>query len=204
MNLKFDEAVDRIIAEAMSDYIKAAAKTAIKAPFKGVGYLAKKAIDPRTYLKGAGAVAGGLKGAIGAPGAAVNALRQGIVYGPNSSGDISNITNPVLGGAQKALASAERGISKGIQGAKSSVDTQLQKDQMKKLYGTSDFQRNAQMFDVDYFMQNPSIYKSNKQPDKLVRGDVFSIRSKYGGALQPYRVVDNVKGALTVMPANKI
>jgi len=204
MNLKFDEAVNKILEEAMSDYLKAAAKTAIKAPLKGAGYLAKKAIDPRTYLKGAGAIAGGLKGAISAPGAAVNALRQGLVYGPNSSGDITNITNPVLGGAQKALAGAERGITKGIQGAKSSIDTQLQKDQMKKLYGSSDFQKNAQMFDVNYFMQNPSIYKSSKQPNRLTRGDIFSIRSKYGGSLQPYRVMDNKKGILTVLPANKI
>jgi hypothetical protein len=204
MNLKFDKAVNKILEEAMSDYLKAAAKTAIKAPLRGAGYLAKKAIDPRTYLKGAGAVAGGLKGAISAPGAAVNALRQGLVYGPNSSGDITNITNPVLGGAQKALAGAERGITKGIQGAKSSIDTQLQKDQMKKLYGTSNFQKNAQMFDVNYFMQNPSIYNSSKQPNKLARGDIFSIRSKYGGSLQPYRVMDNKKGILTVLPANKI
>jgi hypothetical protein len=204
MNLKFDEAVNKILEEAMSDYLKAAAKTAIKAPLKGAGYLAKKAIDPRTYLKGAGAIAGGLKGAISAPGAAVNALRQGLVYGPNSSGDITNITNPLLGGAQKALAGAERGITKGIQGAKSSIDTQLQKDQMKKLYGSSDFQKNAQMFDVNYFMQNPSIYKSSKQPNRLARGDIFSIRSKYGGSLQPYRVMDNKKGILTVLPVNKI
>jgi hypothetical protein len=204
MNLKFDKAVNKILEEAMSDYLKAAAKTAIKAPLRGAGYLAKKAIDPRTYLKGAGAVAGGLKGAISAPGAAVNALRQGLVYGPNSSGDITNITNPVLGGAQKALAGAEKGITRGIQGAKSSIDTQLQKDQMKKLYGTSDFQKNAQIFDVNYFMQNPSIYKSSKQPNRLARGDIFSIRSKYGGSLQPYRVIDNKKGILTVLPANKI
>ena len=196
MTTKFDSLVEA----SMWDYMKAGAKTAVKAPFKAAGYVAKKAIDPRTYLKGAGALVGGAQKAIQAPGQAVRALSQGLVYGPGYAGDPTQLTGAVAGGIQKGLGAAEKGITSALQGAKSSVETQVQKDQMKKLYGTSDINKNIQTFDASYFINNPSVYKGLKRPDRLQKGDGFIVRSKYGGQLQQYKVIANKNGIITAIP----
>lgn len=197
MKTKFDSLVEA----TMMDYLKAGAKTAIKAPFKAAGYVAKKAIDPRTYLKGAGAIVGGAQKAIEAPGQIVKGLTQGLVYGPGYAGDPTQLTRSVTGGIQKGLGAAEKGITSALQGAKSSVETQVQKDQMKKLYGTTDIAKNVQTFDANYFINNPSIYKGIKSPDKLGKGDGFIVRSRYGGQLSQYKVLANKNGIITAIPA---
>jgi len=198
MTTKFDSLVEA----SMWDYMKAGAKTAVKAPFKAAGYVAKKAIDPRTYLRGAGALAGGVQKAIQAPGQAVRALSQGLVYGPGYAGDPTQLTGAITGGIQKGLGAAEKGITSALQGAKSSVETQVQKDQMKRLYGTPEVAKNIQSFDASYFVNNPSIYKGLKSPYKLQKGDGFIVRSKYGGQLQQYKVLSNNNGIINAISAN--
>ena len=197
MKTKFDTLVEA----TMMDYIKAGAKTALKAPFKGIGYVAKKAIDPRTYLKGASALVGGAQKAIEAPGKAVNALTQGLVYGPGYAGNPTQLTGSVARGIQGGLGAVTQGITSGLQGAKSSVETQAQKDKMKQLYGTTDTTKNIQVFDASYFLNNPSVYKGLKAPNKLQKNDAFVVRSKYGGQLQQYKVLANKNGIITAIPA---
>lgn len=193
---------DKLFEATMADYLKAGTKAALKAPFKGLGYIAKKAIDPRTYLQGAAALAGGAGAALTAPGKAVNALKQGLVYGPGSSGDPSQLVGSVAGGIQKGLGAAEKGITKGIQGVKSSVQTQLQKDLNKKLYGTSDLTKQTQTFDISYLTNNMNRYRGNKPPQRLAKGDTFAIVDRTG-RVTPYETMQNKNGILMALPSLK-
>jgi len=179
MKNNFDNLVKNILEATMMDYVKAGTKAAIKAPFKGLGYVAKKAIDPRTYLRAAEL-----------PGKAVKGLSQSMVSGPGYAGDPTILTK-----------AADTAITKGIGGVQKSIETELQKSQMKKMYGTTDTAKNIQMFDVNYFVNNPSIFKSIKQPSMLKKGDGFITRSKYGGQIQPYKVLANKNGVITAIPA---
>lgn len=193
---------NKLFEATMADYLKAGTKAALKAPFKGLGYMAKKVIDPRTYLQGAAALAGGAGAALTAPGKVVNALKQGLVYGPGSSGDPSQLVSAAAGGIQKGLGAAEKGITRGIQGAKNSVQTQLQKDMNKKLYGTSDLTKQTQTFDINYLTNNMNRYRGNKQPQRLAKGDTFAIIDR-SGRVTPYITAQNKNGVLMAQPSTK-
>jgi hypothetical protein len=186
---KFDTLVNSILEEGLMSNIKAGLKTAAKAPFRAAGGLAKKAINPAAYLRGAAGVVGAIPKVLGAPGKAIDTAYQMM-----QTGDISPATGAVQSGLQKAAG----GLSKLGQTVAGQYQAQKQTDVQKSTYGTSasipqgsvNFNLPALQAATRKSGMSVALPRGVTDPNLLKKGDTFSQVDKRTGRAVAYKVLD--------------
>jgi len=217
MTNKFDSYVNSILEEGIMGNIKAAAKTAVKLPFKAAGGLTKKIVNPAAWLRGAANVVGGANKLLSVPGKAIDTAHQivqsGDVVSPvanalqsglQGAANVASKTGQAIAGYyQKQKTSGGSNALKGLNlGLKNAVGTASGAAKNATSYANSVLYNVGAMARAAIGQNSPFTFpKGISDPKRLKVGDTFTQINKKTGQATAYTVVDKSRDGQNIVAA---